>query len=85
MGKGRGKFDDLLKATREHQWVEGKGESQSLRTTTGGKRSDSDYRQVSAYIRKDTHQQVKIALLQEEREFSELVEELLRDWLESRT
>jgi hypothetical protein len=85
VGTGRGKFDDLMKAAREPQSAEGKSASQFPRTTTGGKRSDSDYRQVSAYIRKDTHQQVKIALLQEEREFSELVEELLRDWLESRT
>ena len=83
MGKSRGKFDALLKARAKP--VEEEGISGSPRTTTVGKRSDSDYRQVSAYIRKDTHQEVKIALLQEEREFSELVEELLRDWLKSRT
>jgi hypothetical protein len=48
-----------------------------------GKRSDPDYEQVTAYIRKTTHTSVKIALLQENqgREFSELVEELLNQWL----
>ncbi|MEP0920078.1 hypothetical protein NC981_25115 [Leptolyngbya sp. DQ-M1] len=48
-----------------------------------GKRSDPDYEQVTAYIRKDTHRDIKIALLQEGqgREFSELVQELLDGFL----
>jgi hypothetical protein len=52
-----------------------------------GKRSDPDYEQVTAYIRKHTHKDVKIALLQEGqgREFSELIEELLSGWLQPRT
>lgn len=54
-------------------------------TVRAGKRSNDEYRQISAYIRKDTHRRVKIALLEEDREFSELVEELLSEWLELRT
>ncbi len=52
-----------------------------------GKRSDPDYEQVTAYIRKDTHRDVKIALLSEGngREFSELIQEMLEQWLRSRT
>jgi hypothetical protein len=48
-----------------------------------GKRSDENYTQVTAYLLKNTHQAVKIRLLQEGkgREFSELVQELLDDWL----
>jgi hypothetical protein len=48
-----------------------------------GKRSNPAYEQVTAYIRKDTHTQVKIMLLQEGegREFSELLEELLSEFL----
>ena len=54
-----------------------------------GKRSDSNYEQVTAYIRKDTHTAVKIELLKEsqngqKREFSELIQELLDEWLKSR-
>ena len=51
-----------------------------------GKRSDPDFDQVTAYIRKHTHQAAKIALLQEGRgrEFSELVEDLLAKWLKAR-
>ena len=52
-----------------------------------GKRSDPDFDQVTAYIRKHTHQGIKIALLQEGRgrEFSELVEDLLAEWLQARS
>lgn len=52
----------------------------------GGKRNDPDYEQVTAYVRKRVHRDVKIALLQDEprREFSELVDELLRKWLAER-
>jgi hypothetical protein len=48
-----------------------------------GKSADPAYTKLTAYIRKDTHQAVKIRLLQEGqgREFSELVEELLSGWL----
>jgi len=52
-----------------------------------GKRSHPDYEQVTAYIKKDTYQEIKISLLREgqRREFSELVQELLEDWLKLRT
>ena len=52
-----------------------------------GKRQNPDFEQVTAYIRKQTHQGVKIALLQqgEGQEFSELVERLLAKWLETNT
>ena len=52
-----------------------------------GKRSHPDYEQVTAYIKTLTYQEVKIALLREgqKREFSELMQELLVNWLESRT
>ena len=49
----------------------------------GGKRNDLDFEQVTAYVRKDIHRRVKIALLQQgqKQEFSELVDELLTQWL----
>lgn len=81
----KGKFDNLLKARDRGDTVSGESRGGRTRTPQVGKRSDDDYRQVSAYIRKDTHQRVKIALLQEEREFSELVQELLSSWLKAST
>jgi hypothetical protein len=51
-----------------------------------GKRSDPDYRQVSAWIKRDTYDRVTRRLFTREnrREFSELVESLLKDWLKQR-
>ena len=90
--KGKGtKYDSLFEARRREERVSPAAGSEIqeetgrvARSQGGGKRSDSDYRQVSAYVRRDTYQRVKLALLEEEREFSELVEELLQHWLEAR-
>lgn len=52
-----------------------------------GKRSDADFVQVTAYIQKDVHREVKIALLKsgDDKDFSDLVDDLLAGWLKSRT
>ena len=84
------KFTGLLEATRIHR---ANSEEESflkwIPPTRGhppGKRSHPDFKQITAYIRKDTHRAVKIALLQNGgKEFSELVEELLGQWLKSST
>ncbi len=82
----RGKFDELMKVRgRSHEGVEVRRAAEPTPSARAGKRSNDEYRQISAYIRKDTHRRVKIALLEEDREFSELVEELLSEWLELRT
>ena len=49
-----------------------------------GKRSNAEFQQVTAYVRRDTYRRVSIRLLDrpQKGEFSELVEELLQDWLE---
>ena len=62
--------------------IRGAGSS-TTRGRPSGKRTDPDFAQVTAYIRKATHHGVKLRLLQEGqgREFSELVEELLAGWL----
>ena len=51
-----------------------------------GKRSDPGFVQVTAYVPADLHHEIKLALLKERqgREFSELVGDLLKGWLDSR-
>lgn len=49
-----------------------------------GKRSDPAYRQISTYVRSDLYRLVKRELLMEERDFSDLMDELLGDWLSRR-
>ena len=52
-----------------------------------GKKSNEDYCQTTISIRKDTRKRVKQALLDAEtgQDVSDLVEELLVQWLESKT
>lgn len=101
-GKGdlalsKSKFSSILDAAKGREGSSpGKGSKASQKNATPaaskrrgrptGKRSDPDFEQTTAYIRKDTHREVKIALLQEGkgREYSELVEELLSAWLKHR-
>jgi hypothetical protein len=48
---------------------------------TIGKSTDPDYFKLTSYIRRQTHRQVKKRLLDEDKEISQLVEELLNSWL----
>jgi hypothetical protein len=52
-------------------------------TTTSpkkGKRNDSAYTQISAYIRKDTHRAVMQEIVTK-RDLSDLIEDLFTEWL----
>jgi hypothetical protein len=53
---------------------------------TPGKSSNTDYAQVLTYIRKDTHNAVKAALIFDDRKrnVSDLVEELLAGWVKNK-
>jgi hypothetical protein len=46
-----------------------------------GKKSSPDYTQVVIYLRKEVHLTAKKMLLDEQREFSELVNELVAQWI----
>ena len=77
------KFDDVLKQARPDTEVT----SVPKFTKSLGRRSDPNFVQANAYIPRDLHDEVKIALLKEgkRRQYSELVEELLRIWVSERT
>lgn len=46
-----------------------------------GKSADPEYVKLTSYIRRQTHRDVKKKLLDQDREISELVEELMDKWL----
>jgi len=50
---------------------------------TPGKRSDPSYTQITAYIKKDTHENV-MRQIYKRQEFSELIEELLTEWMKKK-
>jgi ribosomal protein L19E len=83
VSKFKGLFDARRAQTAKEEAVKrGRGRPRGY---AGGKRDNKEeYTQASAYIRRDVHKRVKSALVDEEKEFSELVEELLVNWLDSR-
>lgn len=94
------KFDQILDAAKGRDKSSTKKSSKSSQKTerqndapakrrgrpATGKRNDPEFDQTTAYVRKDTYRAVRIALIEEgeERDYSELVEELLSKWLKSR-
>ncbi len=52
---------------------------------TTGKSSNPDYTQVLTYVRRDTHNAVRAALIfdEQKRDLSDLVEELLASWVKN--
>jgi hypothetical protein len=87
--KSSSKFDALFAQRRDYRDVDQELSSAPEQKRLGrppGKRSHPDYAQVTAYIPAALHNEVKIALIREgKKEFSRLVEELLRAWIHERT
>jgi hypothetical protein len=54
----------------------------NVKSRAPGKRSDPDYTQITAYIRKETHENV-MRKIYKRQEFSELLEELLTEWMKN--
>jgi hypothetical protein len=78
--KGGSRFDDLFGAVR------GRSEPtpQSEPEKKIAKGQNPDYARTTIYLPKPLHRQLKAAALDEEREMSEIVEELVEQWLASR-
>jgi hypothetical protein len=86
------KFDSFMQATQKKKGgtaparpaIEKQdGQKMMVPLKRTAKRDDPDYRQALAYVRRDTHRRVMMRLAGEEREFSDLVETLLAEWLNS--
>ena len=85
------KFNDIFKAAKEREAIEETktpteptiNEKPKRKGRPKGKRSNPDYEQVTAYIKKETYRQIRIALLEQDntKDFSELVEQLLDEYL----
>lgn len=59
--------------------------SEPKRGRATGKRSDPNYTQVGAYIPKSLNRDVKRLLVDEEKDLSDLITELLKDWVSSKS
>lgn len=81
-------FDDALKKAKKassktlEQKVEKVEEIKPKKRNKSGKRNDPDFKQVGAYIRKDTYLKIQRLLLEQpNKDFSDLVEKLLTNYL----
>ena len=76
-------FDQRKKGTRRNT-----KETKEIKPLPGrprGKSSNPNYTQITAYIPKELHNKVKIALIQEgQKEFSQLIEDQLTEWVSHR-
>ena len=77
----KNKFADLLGEVGLGSATEPAAEAASPVAAKIGKRSDPSYRQISTYVRSDLYRSVKRELLMDERDFSDLMDELLSEWL----
>lgn len=79
------KFSGILNEARNRPPVSPEESPAPKSVKKTGRRSDPDYLQANSYIPRSLHRKVKIQLLQDDREFSELIEELLTTWINERT
>lgn len=84
------KFDGLLSVkTKQYTGKAVKTQPEAVsvqkngKSKTPGKRSDPTFTQITAYIRKDTHENV-MRQIYKRQELSELIEELLTDWMKDK-
>jgi hypothetical protein len=92
-------FDDVLKgakASKKNKVEEAKSSPPAVailenenvntpkRSKSTGKRTDPTYKQVGAYVKKDTYLQIQKLLLDKpDKDFSDLVQELLSTYLDN--
>jgi len=75
------KFAEILRNRKDSPPPEIAAPAKRGRPGGQGKRQNPNYAQVTAYIRTTVHDETKINLIRQgNREFSELVEELLTGW-----
>ncbi len=77
MSKKSNRFDDLFGAARGTDSV-----PQPNKKIAKGQ--NPDYTRTTIYLPKSLHRQLKAAALEEEREMSEIVTELVEQWLKER-
>jgi hypothetical protein len=77
----KSRFEDLFSAARSRQQKPGSKETQPPRRS---KSSDPNYVRTTVYLPKELHRQLKAAAASEDREMSEVVDQLIEAWLKSR-
>ncbi len=74
------KFDGLIAARGQKPAAKKAAPAEAKPARERGKRSDPNFRQITAYVRRDVHDEV-MRTIYRRLELSELVDELLAAWL----
>lgn len=77
----KSRFEDLFAAARSPKEEPAPKEAQPQRRS---KSTDPNYIRTTIYLPKTIHRQLKVAAASEEREMSEVVAQLIEEWLGSR-
>lgn len=80
--KDGSRFDALFGAAKPKEQTREPTSSKPVRKS---KSTDPDYVRTTVYLPKQLHKQLKAAAADEEREMSDIVKELVEQWLKSRT
>jgi hypothetical protein len=79
--KDGSRFDALFGAAKQKEQTREPTDSKPVRKS---KSTDPDYVRTTVYLPKQLHKQLKAAAADEEREMSDIVQELVEQWLKSR-
>lgn len=80
--KDSSRFDELFGAARGHESVD-TAKLTNAKPVRKSKSTDPDYVRTTVYLPKRLHKQLKAAAADEEREMSDILEQLVEQWLKS--
>ncbi|MBH8552066.1 CopG family transcriptional regulator [Nostocaceae cyanobacterium CENA357] len=81
--KKTSRFDDLIDAARSRQQRD-KLQQTEDKPTSQSKSTDPAYTRTTIYLPKQLHRQLKAAAVSQERQMSDIVAELIEQWLLSK-
>lgn len=82
--QGESRFDTLTSLKAQRSDKSGTKVEDLPAPRERGRRSDPDYMQTTVFLPKTMHKELKVALAQDEQEFSALAESLFAEWLAKR-
>ncbi len=81
--KGGSRFDGLFGAAKGKEGAIVPETSESL-DVQASKSKNPDYQRTTVYLPKTIHRKLRAAAMEEGREMSDVIEDLVKQWLESR-
>ena len=81
--KKSGRFDELIDAARSRQQRDKQQSSDGDKSTSITKSTDPNYTRTTIYLPKDLHRRLKATAASKERQMSDIMIELVEQWLKN--